>query len=199
MAMSFDGHETFEVPEEERLFIAPSARQSLFINLVENYKIFCQTANMIYAALNFNSELKIEYLVIFDTIVNDKRVVLWDAPYIYTNRALPAYRYAVKTKQHGAYFKECMKNFKQIERDRFIEFLGSDYCGGLTLDHDSDKYWRDPENAPSLMEGITDLALLYIPKGFKNKHSIQQELPSVNDLNKTINAARAKQGLPPLQ
>lgn len=191
--MTFDGHETFNVPEEERLFVTPSARQSLFINLVENYKVFCPNANMIYAALNFNSELKIEYLVIFDTIVNDKHVVLWDAPYLYTNRAIPAYRYAIKTNQHTAFFRECMKNFKQIERERFIEFLASDYCHGLTLDHDSPKYWRDPENAPSLMEGITDLALVYIPKGFKNKHSIQQDLPSVRDLNRTIEAIKKGQ------
>lgn len=197
-AVAFDGHEHFEVPEEERVFIKPSARQSLFINLVENYKVFCQNANMIYAALNFDSELKIEYLVIFDTYVGDKHIVLWDAPYIYTNRAIPAYRYAVKTNQHAQYFKECIKNFKQIERDKFIEFLGSEYCGGLTLDHNSERYWRNPDNAHSLMEGISDLALLYIPKGFKNKHSIQQNLPSAGDLNKTINAARAKLGLPPI-
>lgn len=196
--MGFDGHETFDVPEEERMFILPSARQKLFINLVENYKVFCPNINMIYAALNFDSELKVEYLVIFEAIVKGKQVVLWDAPYLFTNRAIPAYRYAVKTNQHQAYFTECMKNFKQIEKERFIEFLGSEYCGELTLDHDSEKYWRLPENAPSLIEGIVDLALLYIPKGFKNKHSIQSGLPSVNDLNKTISEVRAKQGLPPL-
>lgn len=191
--MTFDGHETFMVPEEERLFVTPSARQSLFINLVENYKVFCPNAEMIYAALNYDSDLKIDYLVVFSTRVNDKSVVLWDTPYLYTNRAIPAYRYAVKTNQHAAFFKECMKNFKQIERERFIEFLGSDYCHGLTLDHDSPNYWRNPENAPALMEGIVDLALVYIPKGFKNKHTIQQDLPSVGDLNKTIAAIRNQQ------
>ena len=185
--MMFDGKDTFKVPEEQMLFVAPQARQQLFINLIENYKIFCPDLNMIYAALNFNSALRIEYLVVFDVILNGKQLVLWDNPYVFTNRAIPAYRYAVNTNQHAAYFKECRKNFKQIEAERFTEFLGSDYCHGLTLDHDSERYWRNPDNAPDLMEGIADLGLLYTPKGFKNNKSVTQNLPSVMDLHRTVN------------
>ena len=154
----FDERKDLEIPLEERLMIYPKPRQQLFLNLVENYKIFCPYIKMIYAALNFDSELKIDYLVIFEGEKNGKRFILWDAPYIYTNRCIPAYRYVVKNSLHAQFFESCKNHFSQMERDKFIEFLNSSLCGNLSTDSNNEKYWKDPLDKNKFIianEGIT--------------------------------------------
>lgn len=156
------------VPLEERVYIQPKQRQQLFINLIENYKIFYPDINMIYAALNFNSELKIEYLVIFEVTIKNKPFILWDAPFIYTNRAIPAYRYAVVNNLHKEYFDTCVSHLCQMSKDKFYEFLNSSLCGNLSLNENDSKYWKSPNNLYALLKGMSELSLLYIPEGFRN-------------------------------
>lgn len=167
--MFFDDTKDLDIPMEERIFIQPKARQQLFINLVENYKLFCPTINMIYAALNYNSELKIDYLVVFETITEGKQIILWDAPYIYTSRCIPAYRYVVQNNLHKEFFNSCAMHFSQIDIVKFIEFLNSDLCGNLSIDTKDPTYWKNPENANVLMKGMSELSLLYKPQGFRAK------------------------------
>ena len=164
----YSAKKEFDVPMEERLVVYPKQRQQLFLNLVENYKLFCPNIKMIYAALNFDSELKIEYLVMFETEHKGKSFILWDAPFIYTNRAIPAYRYAVKNKLHKEYFDTCMGHFCQIERDKFYEFLSSDLCGNLSTNPNDPAYWKSSDNSHTLMKGMSEMSLLYIPEGFRN-------------------------------
>ena len=114
-----------DVPIEERILVYPKQRQELFINLVENYKLFCSNIKMIYTALNYDAELKIEYLVIFEGSNKGKEFILWDAPYIYTNRAIPAYRYAIKNNLHEEFFNTCVNHFSQMDKDKFFEFISS--------------------------------------------------------------------------
>ena len=159
----------FDVPMEERLMIYPKQRQQLFLNLVENYKIFLPNLKMIYAALNFDSELKIDYLVIFEAYKKGKPFILWDAPFIYTNRAMPAYRYAVKNNKHKEYFDTCLKHLCQMERDKFTQFLTSDLCGHLSINNKNSSYWKSPDNSNELMKGMSELGLQYVPEGFVNK------------------------------
>ncbi len=159
----------FEAPIEERVLIYPKQRKQLFLNLVANYKIFCPNLKMIYAALNFDSELKIDYLVIFEIIKKGKSIILWDSPFIYTNRAIPAYRYAVKNNLFKEYFDTCMMHFCQMDRDKFIEFLNSSLCGNLKTNENDPLYWKSPNNAHTLMKGMSELGLLYIPEGFRNR------------------------------
>jgi len=165
----FDSKKEIDVPINERLIVYPKQRQQLFLNLVENYKIFCPNLKMLYAALNFDSELKIDYLVIFEGYKKGKRFIIWDSPFLYTNRAIPAYRYAVKNNLHKEYFDTCIANFCNMEYPKFVEFLNSNLCKNLSLDSNSDKYWKSPDNSHSLMKGMSELGLLYIPEGFTNK------------------------------
>ena len=157
-----------EIPVEERLMVYPKQRQQLFLNLVENYKIFCPNIKMIYAALNFDSSLKIDYLVMFESVFKGKTFILWDSPFMYTNRAIPAYRYIVKNNLHKDFFDSCANHLCQMEREKFGEFLISDLCGNLSLEPSSPKYWKSPENSHSLMKGMSEMGLLYIPEGFRN-------------------------------
>ena len=164
----YSKNKELNIPIEERLMIYPKQRQQLFLNLVENYKIFCPNIKMIYAAMNFDSELKIDYLVMFETIHKGKPFILWDSPFMYTNRSVPAYRYVVKNSLHKDFFESCANHFCQMDRDKFIEFLNSDLCGNLSADSNNPSYWKLPENSHALMKGMSEMGLLYIPEGFRN-------------------------------
>lgn len=167
--MIYDDTKDFQAPIEERLMMYPQERQAYFINLVENYKIFCPMIKLIYAGLNYNSELKSEYLVIFEGVTKGKNVILWDCPFIYTNRALPAYRYAVKTNQFKSFFDSCMMHFTVMDRSLFYEFLQSKLCDHLSLIENDDKYWKNPLNFNILLKGVSECGLIYRPSGFKPK------------------------------
>lgn len=167
--MPMDFHERFfSPPQEERLFVYPEARQKLFINLVENYKIFCPELQIIYAALNYDSELKIEYLIIFHTVLEGQEVIMWDCPFLYSNRAIPAYRYAVKRSMHSEFFTECKAHLCMIPQDKFIQFLGSYLCGELSLDPEDERFWKNPSMMGDLMRGMSEMSLQYRPVGYRN-------------------------------
>lgn len=165
----FTDKKEIDVPIEERLIVYPKQRQQLFLNLVENYKVFCPNLKMIYAALNFDSELKMDYLLLFEASMKGKQFILWDSPFIYTNRSIPSYRYAVKNKLHKEFFDTCLNHLCQIDKSKFIEFLGSQLCGHLSTNSNDPKYWKSPDNLHALLKGMSELGLLYVPEGFVNK------------------------------
>lgn len=167
--MPIDFHEKyFKPPMDERLLIYPKPRQDLFLNLVENYKIFCSDLTMLYAGLNYDSSLKIDYLVIFHRILENQDVILWDCPFLYSNRTIPSYRYAVKNQLHKEFFQECKFHLCQIVQYRFIEFLESGLCNELSVKSDNPRFWKDPRNIGDLMKGMSELSLQYRPVGYRN-------------------------------
>ena len=167
--MSIDFHEKFfNPPMDERLFVYPKPRQQLFLNLVENYKLYCPDLTMLYAGLNYDSSLKLDYLVIFHRVLDEQDVILWDCPFLYSNRAIPAYRYAVKNNLHEDFFKECKFHMCQIVQPRFIEFLESNLCNNLSLNPKDPRFWKDPKNVYDLMNGMSELSLQYKPVGYRN-------------------------------
>lgn len=168
--MYFEDHEGFDVPMEERMMILPKPRQELFENLLANYKVFCPKLQLVYATLNFSSELRIDYLVIFKAEIQNRLIYFWDFPYAFTNRAIPAYRYAVKTNQHEAFFKECTHHMCQIDSSKFKEFIQSSQCGNLSVKPKDPNYWKNPENMEAVIKGFTDLGLRYKPSGYRPAH-----------------------------
>lgn len=167
--LSLDYHEKyFQPPMDERTFIYPEARAKLFYNLVENYKVYFPNLKIIYAALNFDSKLKVDYLLIFYANIDDQSMVLWDAPFMYTNRSIPSYRYAVKNNLHEEFFRECSFHFCKVKQDKFLEYITSDYCENLSTKVGDPKYWKLPENSHSLISGMADLSLQYRPTGYRN-------------------------------
>ena len=169
MSIVFKAHEVyFRPPMDERLIIYPKPRQDLFKNLLENYPIFYPELKLIYAALNYDSELKIDYIVIFHSKAPGKEnMLIWDAPFQYSNRSIPSYRYAVKQNLYNDFFKECVSHFCVIRKDSFNEFLTSDLCKNLSLDKNDPKYWKLPENTHDLISGMSDMGLRYKPSTFK--------------------------------
>ena len=158
----------FSPPMEERQFIYPKPRADLFLNLVENYKIFCPKLTILYAGLNFSAELGIDYCIVFRGVNKEgRKFVLWDCPYLYCNRTIPSYRYAVKNSLHKEFFDECVFHLSQIPQGNFLEFVESNICD-LSLDPKDPKFWKRNENAPVFMKAMRDLAAEYKPQGYRN-------------------------------
>ena len=152
-----------QIPFEEKTFILQHPQIKLFQNLIDNYKVFWPELNLIYAFLNFNSKNPIDYLLIFTGQSNGEKIILWDAPYLYSNKTIPAYRYICKNNLYEQFFKFAEESLCRITFAKFKEFIPSTLCG-LSLDKDNSKYWKNPENADILLEAMSDLALQYTPQ-----------------------------------
>lgn len=161
MKYTYD-HE-LQIPFEEKTFILPQPRIKLFENLLANYKVFCPELNLIYAFLNFNSKTPIDYLVIFTANSGGKKVLLWDAPYLYSNKTIPAYRYVCKNNLFDQFFKYIEESLCRMSYERFMEFIPCNLCG-LSIDPKSDKYWKNWGNADQLLAAMADLSLQYTPQ-----------------------------------
>lgn len=160
--MKYTFEHEIEVPFEEKVFILPEPRIKLFHNLIENYKVYCPQLKMIYACMNYNPDLKVDYLLIFTATVNGVPVVFWDCPFLYSNRAIPAYRYICRNGLHEQYFTFCMESICRTIKKKFDEFIESGLCG-LSLDKNSPLYWKKPENSNKLIEAVTELSMEYVP------------------------------------
>lgn len=161
MKYTYD-HE-IDIPFEEKKFILPKPRIKLFNNLIENYKIFCPELNLIYGFLNFNSQTPIDYLLIFTAQSSGHKVLLWDAPYLYTNKTIPAYRYICKNNLFETFFKFTEESMCRMSYDKFKEFIECNLCG-LSNNPDSPLYWKKQENGDQLLSSMAELALQYTPQ-----------------------------------
>ena len=160
--MKYEYENEIKIPLEEKTFILPQPRIKLFQNLLENYKIFCPEIKLIYSYLNFNSKYPNDYLVIFVGSSNGERVILWDAPYLYSNKTVPAYSYICKNHLFDQFFKFAIQSLCTMQYDKFIEFLQSPICN-LSLDPKAPNYWKSPDNAEILLENMSELSLQYTP------------------------------------
>ena len=123
--MKFEFEHEIQVPFEEKTFILPQPRIKLFQNLIENYKVFCPELKLIYAFLNFNSKNPIDYLLIFTGTSKGEKLILWDAPYLYSNKTIPAYRYICKHNLYEQFFKFIEESLCRMSFIRFKEFIPS--------------------------------------------------------------------------
>lgn len=161
--MKYKYDHEIDIPFEEKTFILPEARIKLFQNLIDNYKVFCPSFQLLYAYLNFNSKNPIDYLLIFKYTDNRRRILLWDTPYLYSNKTIPAYRYICKNNLYDQFFKYCEESICRMPYDKFLEFIPCNLCG-LSLNKNSDKYWMKEENADDLLHSMSELSLQYTPQ-----------------------------------
>lgn len=163
--MKYEYVNEIEVPFEEKTFILPNDRIKLFQNLLDNYKVFLPGLELLYAYLNFNSENPIDYLVIFRGKSKNGGVplILWDCPYLYSNKTTPAYRYIVKTGQQAKFFKFISESLYRMEESKFRELIPSNLCG-LSLNPKSKDYWKRAENADILVKAMINISMEYTPK-----------------------------------
>lgn len=108
----------------------------------------------------FDQPCMIDYVFIFTITVNGVETVFIDAPYIYSKRSLPGYRYCMREKKQREFFILATDEMTRIPRVRFNEFI-TEMCH-LSLDQKSDKYWKKAENYDSLIQNLVGLNLRYI-------------------------------------
>lgn len=161
MKYKFDNE--IEVPFEEKTFILPEPRKKLFQNLVENYKVFCPQMKLIYGFLNYNSKFPIDYLLIFEAYSHGTKVILWDAPYLYSNKTIPAYRYICKNNLYEQFFQFAEESICRISYEKFTELIPSNLCG-LSFNKKDPLYWKNAENADTLVNSMLELSLVYTPQ-----------------------------------
>ena len=162
--MNYEYVNEIHVPQEYKQFILPQDRIALFRNFLENFAVFLPSLKKVYAFLNFDSTLPIDYLIIYEGVNknNGTGIILWDCPYLYSNKTMPAYRYIAANNMYQQFFQFMSDSMPRMEYAKFIELIPSNLCG-LSFDKSSDKYWKDPNNAMTLAKTLSDLSMEYRP------------------------------------
>jgi len=152
------------IPREELLFVMPEPRLKLFYDLINEYKKRRPELKLRYAYLNFNEKFGIDYLLVFEGIgaKNGMPTILYDCPYIYTNRAIPGYRYCKRENLLDDFFEDAFNFMTTLSKVRFDEYVNS--MINLSIKKDNPLYWRKEENSEKLVKGLIDLALYYVKK-----------------------------------
>lgn len=148
-------------PMDELLFISPNDRQIVFKNLLDNYKVYFPDLKRIYAYLNFNANIGIDYIVMFTANIEGQQIVLWDAPYLYTSRTTPGYKWAIKNNLYDEFFKDCWMHMCRMPYPKFKEFIK--FKCKLNFSKDSKEYWKDPNNGNIILEQFSSMAMQYNP------------------------------------
>lgn len=148
-------YKKLNIPKEEKLYILPASRKKLFKDLLNEYKKRFPNFNLIYANLNHNSSIPIDYILIFTTKISNNEVILIETPYLYSDRAIPGYRYCKRENQSDLFFEEASELMTRMPYDRFVEYLNA--MLELSVDENSDNYWKAPENMQKFTEGVLTL------------------------------------------
>lgn len=103
----------------------------------------------------------IDYMLFFKyTTINEynkqsQDAVFFTSPYISTNYSIPGYRYAVRTEQIDIWMDTFIKTMPRVQLSKFNEFI-TNMCE-LSLDKESDKFWKKSENAKILIPSVIEL------------------------------------------
>lgn len=155
--MAFEKN-VLKIPYEERRWIEPRVRMKLFKEIYEGYpKLY--DVKLFYAALNTNSDLLLDYCIIFKARNDDDtcNIVLFDCPPIHSSRATPGYRYMRRTNREEEFFDNGISNMGLMTEGRFFNYITS--ILQLSLKKEDDLYWKSPKNAVTLIEGLHDNSL----------------------------------------
>ena len=152
-----------KIPANEKQFIMPDVRQKIF---KEIYTMYQRTYNikLIYAYLNTDENLMVDYVLIFKARNNDdtKDLIVYDCVPAFSDRSTPGYRYCKRTGVTKEFYQEGINSMVVMERDKFYEFIK--FGLGLSLDKSDELYWKSPNNYKELLEGLLDLSIRYVKK-----------------------------------
>ena len=159
----FKEKDELRIPASEKRFINPDLRQKLFTEIYTLYgKKF--EIKLLYAYLNFDPEVIVDYCVIYSAR-NDSDtadLILFDIPPIHSDRSTPGYRYCKRTKKTTEFFNYGIDHMVVMERAKFNEFIVKSL--ELSLDKNSDLYWKKPEHYKDLLQSLLDMSLMYKTK-----------------------------------
>lgn len=159
-----DKYKKLKIPMPEKMYILPEAREKLFMHMINEYKTRCPGLTLLYAYLNHDAEFPVDYLLIFKAMSDDNRVslILFETPYLYSDRTLPGYRYCLRNNLLDDFFQESTDQMPRLSRGRFNEYITT--MLELSMNKESPEYWRAPGNASKLGKGLVDLSVIYTRK-----------------------------------
>lgn len=152
-----------KIPAKEKQFIMPDVRQKIF---TEIYTLYPRKYNikLLYAYMNTDPELIIDYLVVFksknDTGTHD--LIIFDCVPASSDRSTPGYRYCKRVGITNDFYDEGINSMVIMEKNKFYEYINMGL--GLSNDKDDPKYWRSPSNYKDLLNGLLDLSVRYIKR-----------------------------------
>lgn len=156
-------HKRLKIPKEEKRYITPEPRKKLFLHLINEYKIRYPELKLEYANLNHNSDIPVDYVLMFKSKDESGKDVLYiEIPFLYSDRAVPGYRYCVRNKILDDFFYEALHLMTKISYDRFVEFLN--IMLELSVVEDSPLYWKREENIDKFTKGLIELSSRYAKK-----------------------------------
>jgi len=152
-----------QVPAEERISISPQARKIAFKQIYTGYKEKFPL-KLIYAFLNFNPDEMVDYAVVYSgrNESDTGNLILFDIVPIHSDRCTPAYRYYKRIHKEENFFRYGIEEMVVIENEKFYEFLTNRLS--LSLDKESDMYWKKSEHANEVCKWLLDLSLYYTKK-----------------------------------
>lgn len=159
-----DNDKKIAIPLDELKFIKPDVRMKLFKEIYTEYTKRYPSMKMIYANLNHDATVMVDYCLIFKAKNNDGfgDLILFDVPPIHSNRSTPGYRYYRRTKQEDNFYESGVDEIIIMELNKFYEFITLNL--ELSLDKKSPKYWKSPDNSSILLKGLLDMSFRYNKK-----------------------------------
>jgi len=160
-----DKNKKLNIPREEKLFIQPTVREKLFLDLINEYEKRYPGMTLEYAYLNSNPEIPMDYILLFKTRNTDNTVnlIVYDCPMLFSDRSITGYRFCKREGKLDDFFEEAiasMVRFPEIAFKEFIEeIVGLDY-----FNEESQNYWKNEEFTERVSNNIMALAIRYVPR-----------------------------------
>jgi len=150
-----------KIPFDELVFITPSSRERLFMDLINEYKTRYPNVKFILAYLNKDASLKVDYLIVFEFKHNttNELGIGFDIPYIYTKGSIPGYRYCKRENKLNEFFKEANNKITAISYSKFKTYIEG-YLE-LSMKKEDPLYWKSPNNFKKLSDGLIELYIQY--------------------------------------
>lgn len=152
------------VPFEYRSVIAPDVRARVFKEIYEGYPKRYSSMKLLYAFLNHNADLMIDYGIIYSARNNDDTgdLIVYGIEPIFSDRCTPAYRYYKNMHKTENFFQFGVEEMVVMDKNKFFEYLNQKL--DLNRKKGDERYWRDPKNGEELCKGLLDLSLEYMKK-----------------------------------
>lgn len=159
-----DKHKKLVIPIDEKLYIMPDVRAKLFSKLLQDYAKYYPKYKLIYGVLNnkATATMAVDFMLIFEYKVGNNNVILIEAPFQYSDRTIPGYRYCLREGLIQDYFEEAGELMVRMPAYRFYEFLNLRL--DLSDNPESEDYWKREEHAEKLTEGMVDLSVRFVRK-----------------------------------
>ena len=160
--------------------IAPD-RNRYFTDIITQFKKKFPGLKIIYANNTMGDHINpdhpnVDYVIIVKGVLKskdprlpDRDVILIDSPFIFSDRSIAGWTIAVERGMMDQFFTYMFDRCVRMNPARFEEYI--QYMCLLSLDPNSELYWKKPENAEHLCRDLEELSVRYTSKDERAKAS----------------------------